>query len=112
MKERKQRRMAVMYDVVNLLRTVEIPEHVAIKGALCLGRWQGVSDSGCWDPRPTLMEFANPRHRERFMESSGRMKTITKGVFAIVPDDAAISRIMAEDAKRADQDSIPRGAPK
>lgn len=42
---------------------------------LYLGKWQKVSDSKCWDPRPTLVEFANPRHRERFLVSADGIKT-------------------------------------
>lgn len=43
--EGKQRERAVSYHVVNLLRTVKIMKYVTIKRVICLGRWQGASDS-------------------------------------------------------------------
>lgn len=108
MKEGKQRESTVRYHAVNLFRTVEVPERVAIKRVLRLGRWQEVSDSVCRDPRRTLVEFANLR-QDRCLASSGRIETITKGVMTVVPNDTAISRTKAKDAKRARQDSIPSG---
>lgn len=83
-KKRKQGEMTLRYHVVHLLRTVEIPEHVTIKRLLGLGRWQGVRDLGCRDPQPTLVEFANPRHRDKFLE-------VTRGEIITEPDDAVIS---------------------
>lgn len=70
MKEGKQGERAVKYNVVNLLRTEEAPDNVAIKWVLRLSEWQGVGVSGCQDPPPTLLEFASPRHRERFLASA------------------------------------------
>lgn len=42
MKEGKQREKVARYHVVSLLRTVKVPEQVAIKRVLRLGRWQEV----------------------------------------------------------------------
>lgn len=109
MKEGKQRERAVRHHVVNLLQAVEIPDHVATKRVLRPERWQGVSHSGCRDPRPALVEFAYPRHRSRFLASADRMKAITSGVITVEQNDNAISKIKAKDAKGFRQDSISRG---
>lgn len=46
-----------------------------------------------------MVKFANPRHRDRFFASADRIKTITRGLIIIVPDDTAISRLKTKDAK-------------
>lgn len=97
MNANKQMEKAVRYHVVTVLRMVEIPGFVAIERILRLGKWQEVSDSGSRDPRPTL-EFANQRQRGRFLASSDRTKTTTRGVFKAEPDDSAIGKIKFEDA--------------
>lgn len=51
MKEGKQREMAVRRHAVNLLQTVEIPEHVAIKGVHTLR--QMARSQWLWMSRPT-----------------------------------------------------------
>lgn len=67
-------------------------------GAFChqkrlrLGRWLGVSDSGCRKPRPTPVDVANPRLRDRFLASADKIKTITTRVITVKLDDAAIGR--------------------
>lgn len=58
-KDGEKRGRDVKYHIGNLLRRVEIPKYVADKRVLRLGRWQAVRDSGCRDPRPTMLEFAN-----------------------------------------------------
>lgn len=51
------------------------------------------SPMGRRDPRPTLKEFADPRHRDRFVASAARMETITRDKITTELDDNAISRI-------------------
>lgn len=75
--KRKQSEAAVMYHVVNLLRKVEILQHVAIKRGPILQRWTKGRDSRGRDPRPTLFQFANPRHRDGCSSASDRIKTTT-----------------------------------
>lgn len=99
----------ITHHVVNLLRMVEIPEHVAIERVLRLGRWEEGSDSRCRDPRPTLVEFTNRRCRGRFLASSYRVETITGGEITIEPGDTTISKVRARAASRDRQGSIPRG---
>lgn len=100
MKEGKQREMAVSCHVLDVLRTVEVLKHVAMKRVLCPGRWQDVSGSECGDPRPTPVEFLNPRHGDNFFASSDEIKAITRELITIVWDDTAASNTKAEDAKR------------
>lgn len=61
--------------------------------------WQNVSDSRCRDAGATLTEFVSQRHRERFLASADKMKAVTTGVINMEPDDNAISKIKADDAK-------------
>lgn len=105
MKEGKHRKRAARYHVLNLLGTAETPENVAIKRLLCLGRWQGVSDSGCRDPLPALVEFDNPWHRDWVSASTGRIKPITRVVVTMKLDDTAVNRIRSEEDKWGRRDS-------
>lgn len=91
--------MVVRYHVVNLLRTMKIPRHVAIKRVPRPGRWKEVGNSGGRDPWPTLVEFANPRHTDGFLAAEDRIKTITMGEITMQPDDSAISTIRSKDTK-------------
>lgn len=100
MKEGKQREMAVSCHVLDVLRTVEVLKHVAMKRVLRFGRWQEVSGSECGDPRPTPVEFVDPRHADNFFASSDEIKAITRELITIVWDDTATSNTKAEDAKR------------
>lgn len=77
---------------------MEIPENVAIIRVLRLGRWQEVSDVKCQGSRPTLLEVANLRHKDRFWASADRIKTTTRSEITIELDDPAISNIKAKDA--------------
>lgn len=95
----KRRERAVRYHIANLLRTVDTPEEAAIKRPLRPERWRGVSDSGCQNPRPTLVENGTPRHTDWFSASANRIKMVTKFVITVEPDDTAISRIRAVDAR-------------
>lgn len=79
MKGGEQRERAVWYQVVNLLRTMETQDHVAIKRVFRLKRWQGVSDSEFRDPQPTLVGFAGPRYTARLLAAADRIKTTTRG---------------------------------
>lgn len=88
MREGKQRERAMRYHIVNLLRMVNIPGHVAIKRVLRLGKWAG-AQSTTRDPRPVLVEFANPRHRDSFLAQAERVRVITQGQVVIRPDDTA-----------------------
>lgn len=87
------------YHVVNLLQTVVRSEDVAVKMGFRLGRCQRVCDSGFRNPRPTLVEVDNLRHREWFLAPADRTKTITTGVSTILPDDVASGRIKVNNAK-------------
>lgn len=95
MKDGKRRKRAIRYHAVNLLQTVEIPEHAAIKRILRLGEIQEKLDYRCRDPRPTLMMLANPRNRHRVLASSNRIKMITSCETTIEPCPAYINKITA-----------------
>lgn len=69
-KEEKQREGTVRYHVVNLIRTVKVPELVVIKMVFLRGRLRSISGSRCRDPQPTPVDFSNPRHRNRFLVSA------------------------------------------
>lgn len=97
------------HQVVSLLRTVEIPERVAITGIVCPRRLQEDSSWRCRDTRPTLLEFANSRRRGRFLASADKIKSVIKAEATIEPDDTAISKIKDGGEKGDRQDSVSRG---
>ncbi|KAF4531147.1 hypothetical protein B566_EDAN019182, partial [Ephemera danica] len=106
MREGKQRDRTVRFHLINLLRIAELPGHVAIKRVLRLGRWQNAQEKP--KPRPVLVEFANPRHRDHFLAATGTIQSSTKGGINIVPDDQNLARgqndkkISSPGADRAD----------
>ena len=77
-----QRERGVRYHVTNLLRMVQIPEHVAVKRVLRLGKWD--REASC--PRSVVVEFANPRHRDTFLAESRSISTKTGGRIIVRPD--------------------------
>lgn len=99
MSEGEQKKRAVSNQVVYLLRTMEISEHVGIERVILLERWQKCNDSRCRDPRPAVLEFGNPSHMNRLLASADSIRTITGGEITIQLDDAATSKILVKDAK-------------
>lgn len=76
-KQGRLREHANRFHLINLLRLAELPGHTGIKRMLRLGKWQRDTESN--QPRPLLVEFANPRHRDSFLAAAGRLKELTKG---------------------------------
>lgn len=85
MREGKQRERAVTHHVVNLLRKVKLPEGVVVKRVLNPGGWQGVCGSECRDSRSTLVEFANPTPKDRFLASADETTMTMRGMIITVP---------------------------
>lgn len=85
--------MAVRYHVVDLLRATVIREPVAVKG-VSRSRWRKDSGLKGWDPRPTLVEFPNSRHRNRSLAEA-----ITRGGNTTKADDVVISGIESKNTK-------------
>lgn len=79
----------------------EITEDEVIKSVLHPGRWQKLGDLRCWNPRPTLLTFANPLHRNRFLDAADMVKTNTRCDFTTESGDTATSKIKANNALRA-----------
>lgn len=75
--------------LLTLLRQVNIPEHVGVKRILRLGRWMREMNGVELRPRPVLVEFANPRHRDRFLTEAGKVKRWSMGKIIVQPDDSA-----------------------
>lgn len=89
MKESKARDRAMRYHIVNLLRQANIPEHVAIKRVLRLGKFRGIENNDPQVQRPVLVEFANPRHRDHFLATAERISALSQGRVSVSPDDSA-----------------------
>jgi hypothetical protein len=77
------------YHLVNLLRQVRMPEHVAIKRILRLGKWRGNENLNMRRPRPVLVEFANPRHRDTFLSAADFLRRESHGAISVAPDHSA-----------------------
>lgn len=84
--EGRQRARGMQYHLVNLLRSVNIPGHVAIKRIMRIGRWRGSRLSEGLQPRPMLVEFANPRHRDSLLAAAGTIKVNSRGAITVMPD--------------------------
>lgn len=98
MKEARQREGLARHNAINLLWRVKIREHLVTKGVLHLGKSQEISDFRCRDLRPTIVEFADARHRDKFMEFVDRIKAITRGEITMQTYDTVISEIEAKTA--------------
>lgn len=53
-----------------------------------MGCWRG-PDHAKGTPRPTVVEFANPRHRDHFLAVSGELTRKTGGTIIVEPDNTA-----------------------
>lgn len=90
-KEGKRRAREVRHHVTHLLSLATMPPHVALKRVLRLGKYNG--NLGQSRPaRPVLVEFANPRHRDKFLAAAGTINSLTKGGIVVQPDDSAAWR--------------------
>jgi rubredoxin len=89
-REGRQRDQQMYHHLLNLLRIANIPGDVGIKRILRLGRWMGPRDPNTTKPRPMLVEFANPRHRDRFLSNAGAINVATNGRVSVYPDDRAL----------------------
>lgn len=85
-REGRQRDHAVRFHIINLLRIAELPGHTGMKRVQRLGRWN--KDATVSHPRPVLIEFSNPRHRDHFLSVAERIRLITNGGIEIEPDDS------------------------
>ena len=92
MKEGRQRERAVRYHLNTILRMVGMPPGILIKRTLRLGKW-GEGNPAGGDTRPVVVEFANPRHRDRVLAASADIMRKTSGRFRVEPDDAAGWRV-------------------
>jgi hypothetical protein len=79
----------VRFHIVNLLRLANIRGHAAIKRVLRLCKWNNNFINNGQVPRPVLVEFANPRHRDHFLTAAETIRAHTKGGIAVVPDDSS-----------------------
>lgn len=84
MKESRQRERAIRYHVTNLLRMAGIPGTTILKRLLRLGKWK--RDAA---PRPVVVEFANPRLRDKLLARAVELNQKTGGRLNIEPDDTA-----------------------
>jgi hypothetical protein len=85
--ETRKRKHLLYHDVVNLLRLANVPSHSAIKRLLRVGKWRGSKEDSNHLPRPIVVEFANPRNRDRFLTAAGHVRNATHGNITITPDD-------------------------
>ena len=90
MREGRQRDRAMRYHIVNLLRAVELPGHIGIKRVLRLGKWISAEKTTEVGPRPVLVEFANPRHRDWFLAAADKIQRISGGQVTVEPDDTTL----------------------
>lgn len=86
-----------------------VPEHVTVRRVICSGSWQGISNPRCRDPRPTLVEFANPRHKDMFFASANRIQKITRGEINIERMVLLLARFRLSMPREDNQKSIPYG---
>jgi hypothetical protein len=84
-KENKSRIDDMQHHVRNLLRIGGTPQQVSIKRIFRLGRWNGIGVSQR-TPRPLLVEFVNPLHRDRLLSVADLIRLKTCGTIKIVPD--------------------------
>ena len=87
MRESRQRARAIRYHTQNLLRTVRLPPHTTIKRVLRIGKW-----SRDQAPRPVVVEFTNPRTRDRFLAQAAEVSRLTEGKISIEPDESPRSK--------------------
>jgi hypothetical protein len=87
-KETKARDEYLYQRVRTLLRVVNIPEHVGLKRVHRVGRWQSPTSASLKRPRPVVVEFANPRHRDHFLAGAVCITQFTRGEVLVMPDDS------------------------
>lgn len=85
-KESAQRRRAVTYHVRNWVRLAGFTEQVTLKRVIRLGKWREEQKEELRKPRPTLVEFANPRQRDRFLAAAGEIRKLSNGRVVVEPD--------------------------
>ena len=76
-------------EVSTLLRGLGIQEHVLIKRVLRLGPWRNDLDGEPKPSRPIVVEFGNPRHRDRFLAGAEKIRATSGGKIVVTPDDTA-----------------------
>lgn len=84
-REGQQRERAIRFHIINLLRLVEMPGHTGLKRVQRLGRWNKAESEV--KPRPVLVEFSNPRHRDHFLALAEKIRAITQGGITVGPDN-------------------------
>ncbi|KAF4531146.1 hypothetical protein B566_EDAN019181 [Ephemera danica] len=99
MREGRQRDRAVRYHLINLLRVAELPGDLGLKRVLRLGRWDQSYESR--QPRPVLVEFANPRHRDHFLAAAEKIQRTTNGGIEVAPDDPGRLRSRSDTGQRS-----------
>lgn len=102
-KEKRVREDDVRHHLTNILRMANIPGHVAIKRMHRLGKWHERSAV----PRPIVVEFANPRHRDHFLSAADTVKRKTKEGIRIMPDDRPNMQVERITVNRPDKLSSP-----
>ena len=94
--ERRKRDQDMRSRSLNLMRLVGISELIRKRRVLRLGRWKDSRTDDGRKPRQTLIEFSNPRHRDRFLENSGQIKMETEWKVLVVPDNRTLRNAMLE----------------
>lgn len=92
MRQGKQRERAIRHHLSNFLRMAEMEPHTGVKRVLRLGRWRVNHIPAKTAVRPVLVEFTNPRNRDRFLAAAGIVAHKTKQAIRIEPDDSAAWR--------------------
>lgn len=82
--------------LATLIRAVAIPDYVLLKRVLRLGQWKDPKATGAAKPRPIIVEFGNPRHRDRFLAAAEKIRASSGGNVRVTPDDRPSGRLKAE----------------
>lgn len=97
----RQRERELRHHVTNILRLASVPGHVLLKRVFRLGRWTRKPDDSSVAPRPVLIEFGNPRHRDVFLAAAEIVKRRTEGRISVQPDFSASGRKVQMSGERA-----------
>lgn len=110
-KEGRKREGEMRMHLVNILRMAGVPGHAGAKRVIRLGKWRGQSETPNRRPRPMLVEFTNPRHRDGLLGAAGRVSGITRGRIVIVPDNSTKTINHNKNIQTLDETLLPKMKP-
>jgi hypothetical protein len=85
LQENRMRIVNLRHHLMNILRLAGLPSHASVKRIFRLGKWRGPAELPTL-PRPVLVEFTNPTHRDGLLAMAELVKQQTNGSIRIEPD--------------------------